>query len=315
MKTKLPLVSVIIPVYNAEKYIKQAIESVLYQTYKNVEIIIVNDFSTDKSDEIIKSLMAKHKEVNILYFINEKNLGVAESRNIGIRYASGEYIAFLDADDYWFPNKLEKQINLFLQNPNIGLVHTYKVVLKEDKNFWFPTKYHLKLINRLEGEIYDKIIQGNWICTSSVMIKKCIIDKVGFFNSKFSPSEDWDLWIRMAKVTSFGLVREFLTCYRHNDLGISKDVVKYSNSILSIVNTYVKHKSFLIRLKAYGYCYYNIGSLYLVKWDAKNALKNYFKIETLISQCLNQFYYKNIIKAILGKDLFFKLKKIIKNEN
>jgi len=120
------LVSVIIPAYNSEKYISDTIDSVLNQTYKNLEIIVVDDGSTDNTEKVVKEKLSNFSNFK---FLKQCNLGSAEARNLGIRNSNGNYIAFLDADDLWLPQKIEKQIKFFLNNPDYGLVFTRRKII------------------------------------------------------------------------------------------------------------------------------------------------------------------------------------------
>jgi len=156
-----PKVSIIIPTYNQSQYLEEAMESVLNQTYQNIEIIIVDDGSTDNTSEVVKSFDNK------IIYIPQKNKGASSARNAGIKKAQGQYVAFLDSDDMWIKNKLEKQIKFIQNNPEIGLLGTgcYQMV---DIN-----KMIYKKIFPAKNEILQKdLIKYNPFIQSSVMIKK-----------------------------------------------------------------------------------------------------------------------------------------------
>ncbi len=181
------LVSVIVPYFQKKRYFEKSINSILNQTYKNLEIIIVYD-DLDKSDlNYIKSF--KNKKKNIRIIVNKKNLGVGKSRNIGIKKSKGKYIAFLDSDDYWKSNKIECQI-MFMKKNNLFFSHSnYFLVNENDKIIGLmKVKKNLK---------YSDLIKSCDIGTSTVMIKKKIFKNCFF--SDFKTKEDYFLWLKIAK--------------------------------------------------------------------------------------------------------------------
>ena len=172
-------VSIIIPVFNTEKFVRQAIESALAQTYKNHEIIVVNDGSADKSLEIC------NRYQNQVRIITQDNQGVACARNTGIRESKGEYIALLDADDYWHLDKLTKQMEVFEKNPSIGIVHcgVFHVAEKNEvlKKGWGSTK------NAKPGKVYRELyLRDLSITASSAMFRKSCIQNNEYFDPYWS---------------------------------------------------------------------------------------------------------------------------------
>ena len=220
------LVSVIIPTHNRKDLLKISINSVLNQTYQNIEIIVVDDFSTDGTKDFILSL----RENRIRYFKNETNLYAAESRNIGIKYSKGEFIAFLDDDDEWLPEKLEKQIPLF-NNDQVGIVYSSINLFFETYNFSYKT------VPTKKGYIYKSLLIKNYIgATPSVMVRKQAIKDIKdhkFFNSIFPAREEYDLWIRISKNWEIDYVKEPLVkqYYRNDIKRISTNINNYVNAI------------------------------------------------------------------------------------
>jgi glycosyltransferase involved in cell wall biosynthesis len=202
--TKKPVFSVIIPLYNKEKYIKRAINSVLKQTYQNFEIIVINDGSTDNSLSVIKSI--KDKRVKIF---NQKNLGVSNARNKGIKKAKGEYIAFLDADDKFLNNYLETIVQLILKYPNNSFFGTaFKKVYKNNDteicDFNFGKKSEKTFIVK---DLISAVVKNKkfFIHISSIVIKKEIFDEIGYFRAHSTKNllgativEDFELVIKIA---------------------------------------------------------------------------------------------------------------------
>ena len=199
--------SIIIPVYNAEKTINKCLESVLNQTYKNYEVIIINDGSTDKSLDVIKQFFCINSVDDNWYIIDNENQGVSVSRNEGIIKAKGEYIAFLDSDDSWSEEKLEKQL-LFIKEKKINILGT---AIRYNDKYCDYIKYNFK-----------DILLSNRLCTSSVLVKKQLLLKCGLFDEKMSYSEDYRLWLTIAKIHPIYLLNELLTFYNvDNTNGLS----------------------------------------------------------------------------------------------
>lgn len=179
-----PNISVIIPTYNRAHTLPRAIESVLAQNQKPQEIIIVNDGSTDDT----KTILANYPG---LYVINQQNHGVSTARNVGIEKAKGEWIAFLDSDDEWLPDKLEKQWAAICNDDKL-ISHTEEIWIRNGQRV-NPMKKHQKY----GGWIYDKCLPLCVISPSSVMIHKTVFDDVGNFDESLEVCEDYDLWLRI----------------------------------------------------------------------------------------------------------------------
>lgn len=245
------LCSVIMPAYNSEKYIAEAIESVIKQTYKNWELIIVNDASTDRTEKIIKSYQKKDKRIKLISL--PKNQGVANARNTAIQNAEGRYIAFLDADDYWEKEKLQDQIR-FMENKNITFsYHDYKL-LNTAKN----KEKQIKVPSKLD---YNKLLKGNTTGSClTVCIDRKIADKIYFPDEKH---EDYICWLNVLKnydIKGYGL-NKALGTYRIGKKSIS------SNKLQSAVwNWQVYRKSQKISI---------LKTIYYMSFYVVNGLKKY----------------------------------------
>ncbi len=201
-----PIISVVIPCYNAEKYIKETIESVLNQDNENFELIIVDDGSQDDSEKIIKSF--KDKRIRYIY---QKNAGVSAARNKGITNAFGRYIAFLDSDDLFLEANLRKKIEILESNKSISLIHSAEI------KFDTFTQEIIEIVKGKQGEVLDDLLSlsTNVIHSpSSVIASKAVLDKLGGFDPNLSTSADWDMWVRLASITSFAYLEEPLVKYR-----------------------------------------------------------------------------------------------------
>ena len=181
-------ISIIIPTYNRKSFLIHAINSVLNQTYQNLELIIIDDGSSDKTENIIKKKYPKIK------FYKQKNKGVSAARNKGIKMASCKWIAFLDSDDRWHPRKLENQINYLLTHPRYKICHTDEIWIRKGIRINQHKKH-----KKHGGHIFDKCLDLCRISPSSVIIHKDIFNKVGLFNEKLPVCEDYDLWLRIAE--------------------------------------------------------------------------------------------------------------------
>lgn len=190
---KNSFISVIVPTYNRADLISETIESILNQTYKNFELIIVDDGSTDNTEEVIR----KFKDSRIKYIKTDNWGGPARPRNTGIKKAKGEYIAFCDDDDIWLPEKLEKQIRVFQISNETAMLYTRFKTIEGDviSNRIFPENGKYK-----SGNIFKSLYLRSFIACSSVVVKRSVLDQVGLFNTdpNLIAIEDTDLWLRIA---------------------------------------------------------------------------------------------------------------------
>ena len=224
------LVSVIITNYNYAEFISQAVESVLQQEYKNIEIIIVDDGSTDNSLEVLS------KFGNSIKVIKKKNGGVSSARNLGTKYSSGEYIAFLDADDYWDPRKLAKQV-CKIEDSNSDLVYCTLRIVNLGKNDSFTKEIR-------EGDFLP-IFAGNPGKTpfppSSVLMTRSLVQKVGEWQETlFNAAEDFDFFRRCSIHTKFFCVEEALVIHREHERSLTSGSLDryYFNNALAMISMF-----------------------------------------------------------------------------
>ncbi len=210
------LVSVVIPVYNGERYLGRAIGSVLAQTWPHMELIVVDDGSTDRSPQIIAGYGDR------LIAVRQPNRGVAGARNAGFERARGRFIALLDQDDWWQPDKLERQVHVMLADEGVGLVHTG--VAHFDQSTGRPTARlapHARP-ERLVGDCFRLLLLDNQIYNSSVMLRASVLRRVGYCDTQIRGNtvQDYDLWLRVARRTRLAYVPEPLLSFRvHADQG------------------------------------------------------------------------------------------------
>jgi glycosyltransferase involved in cell wall biosynthesis len=214
----MPLFSIVIPVFNKEKFVAKTLKSVLAQNFMDYEIIIVNDGSTDTSEAIITAF----EEERINYF-SKKNEGVAIARNFGIDKAKGDYICFLDADDYWFPTFLET-MNLYIQKLPDQKVFACAIEV-ETKNKSFAAQYSID--RKSDYEVLDFFDASQKECvlwTSSVAIHKSVFETVGVFDTNIKKGEDTELWIRIGLQFPIIFIWEILAKYVYDESSASRNL-------------------------------------------------------------------------------------------
>jgi glycosyltransferase involved in cell wall biosynthesis len=239
----MPKVTVIIPSYNAMTYLPETLDSVLHQSFTDFEVLIINDGSTDNVVEWAGTI--RDSRVRL---ISQENQRLAAARNTGITHAKGEYLAFLDADDVWQPTKLEKQVNCLENNPKIGLVHTWTLLVNSESK---PTGKILK--SSVEGDAWQQIVQKNTIVVSSVMVRSSCLD-VGVFDKDLHYCEDYDMWIRLACRYNFAVIKEPLTSYRIHSNTLSthcEAVIKYFRILIE--RAFQSAPTELLYLRNHGY--------------------------------------------------------------
>lgn len=208
-----PLVSVVIPAHNAAKFIGEAIETVYSQSFKDWEIICVDDGSQDATRRIVESFDSKVK-----YFY-QNQAGASNARNRGIRESKGAYVAFLDADDLWEPTKLEEQVKIFRRNPDLGLVTTGHLAF--DNNRVIPSRNKKRVFE--SENVARAILIYSDVNTSSVMIPRQVFDRVGYFDEDLHTAEDENLWIRVTAAYPAYLVDKILVRRRLVEGSLSSD--------------------------------------------------------------------------------------------
>ena len=224
MNTQLsPRVSVIIPVYNSERYIGESLQSVRDQTYRDYEVIVVDDGSTDDTKATV---LAVPGPIN---YVQQSNQGPAAARNTGIGAARGELICFLDADDSWAPDKLQTQVEFMDRNPGVGLVFADETEFDEVgltcASLLAKSRYHAELAARpIVKEPFQKLLQENFIPTSTVMVRTACFKTAGLFDVALRGPEDRDMWSRLAMCFPIACIPRVLGAKRVVTSSVSRDV-------------------------------------------------------------------------------------------
>lgn len=258
-----PIVTVVISTYNRQDHVCRAMKSVLTQTFQDFELIVVNDHSADRTEEVIKSF----NDPRIIYVCHGTNKGGSAARNTGIKLAKGRYIALLDDDDEWLPLKLEQQVRKMRESTSrIGLIYTGSQVYDEQK------KRVLKINEpRYRGNVYQPLLSATILgSVSSALIKGECFDEVGLFDEGLSSCQDWDMWLRIATRFEFDFVPETLVRINRHGKQISTN---YAALIPGRIRMVEKHRRefeqypsiFVIHLK-------RIGKLYCLNGRWKEAM-------------------------------------------
>ncbi len=217
-----PSVSVIIPAYNAERFILEALHSIDAQHYSPLEILLIDDGSTDKTVDLVQRLAPQVR------IIRQPNGGASSARNTGLREATGEFICFLDADDGWFPGKLAAQTAYLNAHPSVGIVYHEWHIWKPDASgvFHRPTLVDSKIardgiVPDLSGWIYHKLLMDCEVHTSTVMMRSSIAKDIGFFNTDLITGEDYDYWLRASRHCEIHKLAATFSCYRSTTTGLT----------------------------------------------------------------------------------------------
>jgi glycosyltransferase involved in cell wall biosynthesis len=267
-----PLISIIIPTYNRARLLGRSIQSILNQTFQNFEIIVVDDCSSDNTEKVVKGF---HDE-RVRYIRHEERKGANFARNTGIRVARGEYVAFQDSDDEWLPEKLEKQMRAFKNDPpDLGVVYTSFWLIGKGRKTYCPSSD----VKQKEGNIHDILLETNFISTQTAVVKKACFEKVGMFDEILPCLQEWELWIRISKYYRFKHIDE------------------------PLVNAYLQPDSISRNMNALIIAQKRILEKYFGEISKKPELleKHYFEIGT--SLCLNgeieegKNYFLKAIKA------------------
>jgi len=211
----VPRVSVVIPTYNYARYVPEAIDSVLAQSFEGLEVIVVDDGSTDRTAEILRAFGGQLRD------IRQEHRGLSAARNTGIRAARGQYVAFLDSDDLWLPEKVSLQVARLDAEPEVGLV--YGEALFFDDSTPATLTPHSHFGPHPSGRILSWLVRQNVIPSPTPMVRRELFERVGLFDETLSACEDWDMWIRIARVCEIAYVNRVLAKKRQHQENMSLD--------------------------------------------------------------------------------------------
>lgn len=255
-----PLFSVVVPAYNAAGFIVKTLESLNVQKFRDFEALIVNDGSTDNTQGVISEYIAAHPNLR-LRLINQNNQGIAAARNKGILQAKGRYLAFLDHDDIWYPEKLSRCYEVFSKLPGITVL-CHNEALRDASG---KIVRYLKCGPYVDDMFRKLLYGGSCLYTSATVIRKDIFSEVGLFreNPEFSTGEDYDLWLRLSKKHKIYFLPEILGEYVVNNKNASLNLEKHYNNQLNVLRTNfkeIKEKN----ISDYFLMFIRITSVYLI---------------------------------------------------
>lgn len=297
----LPLVSVIIPVYNMEKYIYECMKSVLNQTYKNIEIIVVDDGSNDQTPEIIKEFK------NRVIIVKQINNGAASAINHGIRLAKGDYIAWLAADDVYLEDFIRCQVELFLSDNTLGAVYTDFQIIDASGQL-------IKIMQSIElppEQFTKRILEGNFINGSTVCVRQECYDTVGHYDENLQASCDTDMWIRLAAHGyKFGHIPVPLVKYRWHPANTSHDfrLMQKNTDIVHCkgLKLFLKH-GFTFSEKEFEHLSIELAKRYCFKAAcnaAREALRKRFSLKKLVLWLLLNMLNNRLFITMLSSDYY-----------
>ncbi|WP_243373873.1 glycosyltransferase family A protein [Geotalea sp. SG265] len=308
----MPKISVVIPVYNCESYIKEALKSVQKQSVRDLEIIVVNDGSTDGTLSVTEALAERDERIRIISQANSGKPAIA--RNVGLRHAGGKYVCFLDGDDLFMPGKLEKQLEIFLRFPELNLVfHDVRHLYEDDRHepgsylgnarFTHVAKDYMAQVQEniyLCGENFYNFISAYFLTihTSAVMAtRSCLEAQSTWFPEDATIGEDADLWFRLALSNRTAYLDEVLSCYRQHSTSITSNMANYLKGSILVhrrnlergehVLTREEKKLYEKKIQGYhwhyGYLLYSNYEMKLARKEYLDALKLGFSPKTVVA--------------------------------
>jgi len=240
-KKYMAKVSVIIPAYNSARYLLEAIQGVLHQTYQDFEIIVVDDGSADTTEEIIEGFIKEYPSK--IRHIYQKNRGPAAARNRAMQAAKGEFIAFLDADDVWYSDKLEKQVYVLEHHPEAGFVYCDSNFIDAESN---PIQNYFRKTKILNGDILIELFCNHFIMTPAVMLRKSCLNQTGLFDENLTVGEDYDFFLRLAYYYKARSIDEILWSRRvlNESLSRADFILDARNDLNTLKRFMMLHREF-----------------------------------------------------------------------
>ena len=289
-------ISVVIPTYNRSELLNNSIKSVLSQTFGDFELIVIDDCSTDNTPSVLGSFLDERLKV----IRNNRNMGISAVRNIGVTSSQGKYIAFLDDDDEWQPDKLEKQMNIMENGPvSLGCVYSGSLIIGADGGEAVRSSVPIH-----RNRVLKELLLENFITTSTVLIKKSCFDKAGLFDEEIPYGEDYDMWIRIAEDFDYDFAPEPLTKYCIHQTSMTRN---YATVIKGIERILSKHRKLFARNKrACSNHMLVLGVSYCYTGKTGNGIKTFMR--AIKAYPFDPRLYYNLALALLGTEAFIKLK-------
>jgi glycosyltransferase involved in cell wall biosynthesis len=251
-----PNVTIVIAAYNYGRFLPQALDSVLAQTYHDWEAVVVDDGSTDNTRDLVMSYLS---DPRVRYFRTD-HLGQPAAKNYGVEQARGSFVAFLDADDYWSPDKLTKQLPLF-SSEKVAVVYSLRRTIDE-----LGKELVVSYVSPHRGDVLRQMFKDNFVCFSSAVVRRDVLKAVGLFDLNIPLAIDYDLWLRVATSWHFDYVAEPLVWYRTGHANLSRRANERIHIVLGIMDRVAANPSVASRLgrswvnRCYGETYCNVAS-------------------------------------------------------
>ena len=305
----MPTVSVIIPTYNSEKFLRRTVDSVLNQTFQDFELILVDDHSSDRTVSIIRDYQNNNAKIKGV-FSDQNHGGPAQPKNIGIQAASGQYIAFLDHDDEWLPNKLAQQVEALNSLPAEFAMVACNIIIK---NLETSREKKYDIYSKNSAGTQANLAAGNFIFTTScILVRKKILEQVGGFDATLKFADDWDLWLRIITHSKLAVANDYLIIYYIHS-GNRMQSVNPKLEAAELTQILEKHRELFKKFRAEDRILTRIGSIYCVL--GKIALGRSFYRQAINNNFYNYRPYLYLLLSFLGPRLFSKLYYLRKNFN
>jgi glycosyltransferase involved in cell wall biosynthesis len=294
MTEKSPAISVIIPAFNQAVFISEAIHSVLEQTYPYFELIVVDDGSTDETPQVLAQIQDPRMRV-----VRQPNAGLSAARNTGLRESAAPLVTFLDADDYFLPDKLEVLSNYLNEHPEIGLVVGRVRYINQYGNLIYESsKTSTKLV-------LPELLFENPICVSGILLRRKWLERIGIFDESLRACEDWDLWIRLAYAgCRFAWVENIVIAYRYHQGQMTRESERMRKAMLSMLDKFFSQTRSDENIQAYkdrvyasamvtaaAYAYHS-DEIYRGKLDLAEAVR--------LNPTLKAKRYKRLVELLAG---------------
>lgn len=295
-ESKQPLVSVVMAAYNAENYIGAAVDSVLKQSYSNLELIVINDGSTDNTAQELEKYLSDAR----VSLTTQENSGQTKSKNRGIEKAAGTYVGFCDADDMWHPEKLEKQVEKIQSDSSVGVVYSDTFLIDEEGKPIDSTDS----VPCYNGNVLQHLLYDNFIPFGTVLVRNSCLQEVGGFNERYRMGIDWDLWLRISTKWSVSCVPEKLYYYRRWGGQMSRNYDGRYEGALEIFKKFRNDNTALVSKSVYERAESDIYANYAYHvslYEGYNFKLVYLSAKAIYKGALRKSTYSRIARAWLRR--------------
>lgn len=229
---KMPKVTIVMPTYNRAELLKEAIKSILSQTFKDWQLVVIDDGSSDYTKEVVKRFAAQNPRIQ---YVHQNNQGVTQARARTVEFVTGEYVTFLDDDDLYYPNKLNDQVNFLDQHPEVGLVYSFLEMVDRDKKLIMKWPYQ-------QSCSFSELVKDNVIQPNAALLRSQCLKKLGSFCKDLKSADDYEMWLRIAKHYPIAFLPVMVGCYRWHDSNMSYDKRKRCQSNVDVFKVVMSYR-------------------------------------------------------------------------